>query len=257
MDNVLVNMTTGEVAHIDYNICFERGQNLRVPERVPFRLTQNLENALGLTRAEGVFRVSCETAMNILRAQSDVLLTLLEAFVDDPLLDWQAGSDAGIIASFYGGGTSSKPTSAQKNPKESRKNLEKSLCYRLYAIRLVEMRAQSVENRSSLVESLSRLLQIAAQVCELIEKVNHKEAQIRLHEQSKIYLDESLTLHGEISSKTKSPQLHSVYSLHERYGKFLQFTAGLDKIRTLLDEKIDVFEKLSKSHSDAILFIKS
>lgn len=47
LDNVLVNLNTGEVAHIDYNICFEKGQNLRVPERVPFRLTQNLQHALG------------------------------------------------------------------------------------------------------------------------------------------------------------------------------------------------------------------
>lgn len=108
LDNVLVNMSTGQVAHIDYNICFERGHNLRVPERVPFRLTQNLESALGVTRCEGVFRMSCETAMRVLREQRDVVLTLLEAFVNDPLLDWQAGSDTGIIASFYGGGTASR-----------------------------------------------------------------------------------------------------------------------------------------------------
>lgn len=126
MDNVLVNMSTGEVAHIDYNICFEKGHNLRVPERVPFRLTQNVENALGVTKVEGIFRVSCENAMSILRAHKDVLLTLLEAFVDDPLLDWQAGNDAGIIASFYGGGAakiaeakSSQQTNAQKNSKVS------------------------------------------------------------------------------------------------------------------------------------------
>lgn len=124
MDNVLVNMSTGEVAHIDYNICFEKGHNLRVPERVPFRLTQNVENALGVTKVEGIFRVSCENAMSILRAHKDVLLTLLEAFVDDPLLDWQAGNDAGIIASFYGGGAAkiaetkpSQQTNAQKNSK--------------------------------------------------------------------------------------------------------------------------------------------
>lgn len=26
LDNVLINMTTGEVVHIDYNVCFEKGQ---------------------------------------------------------------------------------------------------------------------------------------------------------------------------------------------------------------------------------------
>lgn len=26
LDNVLIDMTTGEVVHIDYNVCFEKGQ---------------------------------------------------------------------------------------------------------------------------------------------------------------------------------------------------------------------------------------
>ena len=41
-----------QVVHIDYNVCFEKGKSLRVPERVPFRLTQNLETALGVTGTE-------------------------------------------------------------------------------------------------------------------------------------------------------------------------------------------------------------
>lgn len=28
LDNVLIDMTTGEVVHIDYNVCFEKGQFL-------------------------------------------------------------------------------------------------------------------------------------------------------------------------------------------------------------------------------------
>ena len=33
-------------------MCFEKGKGLRVPERVPFRLTQNIEAALGITGIE-------------------------------------------------------------------------------------------------------------------------------------------------------------------------------------------------------------
>ena len=55
LDNLLVNLNTGEVAHIDYNVCFEKGHNLKVPERVPFRMTQNLQHALGLTGNANVF----------------------------------------------------------------------------------------------------------------------------------------------------------------------------------------------------------
>lgn len=41
-----------KVVHIDYNVCFEKGKGLRVPEKVPFRLTQNIETALGVTGIE-------------------------------------------------------------------------------------------------------------------------------------------------------------------------------------------------------------
>ena len=41
-----------QVVHIDYNVCFEKGKGLRVPEKVPFRLTANLETALGVTGVE-------------------------------------------------------------------------------------------------------------------------------------------------------------------------------------------------------------
>ena len=52
LDNILVDFQRGEVVHIDYNICFEKGERLRVPERVPFRLTKILETALGITGVE-------------------------------------------------------------------------------------------------------------------------------------------------------------------------------------------------------------
>jgi PI-3-kinase-related kinase SMG-1 len=34
LDNILLDVRTGEVVHIDYNVCFEAGKKLRVPERV-------------------------------------------------------------------------------------------------------------------------------------------------------------------------------------------------------------------------------
>ena len=49
LDNLLVEFATGQVVHVDYNVCFEKGKSLRVPERVPFRMTQNIETALGFT----------------------------------------------------------------------------------------------------------------------------------------------------------------------------------------------------------------
>jgi hypothetical protein len=50
------------VVHIDYNVCFEKGKTLRVPEKVPFRMTPNIRTALGVTGVEvsvAVFSVRC------------------------------------------------------------------------------------------------------------------------------------------------------------------------------------------------------
>lgn len=52
LDNVLINLSSGDLVHIDYNVCFEKGRTLRIPERVPFRLTQNMVHALGITGVE-------------------------------------------------------------------------------------------------------------------------------------------------------------------------------------------------------------
>lgn len=38
LDNILVKLASGDVVHIDYNVCFEKGKTLRVPEKVPFRM---------------------------------------------------------------------------------------------------------------------------------------------------------------------------------------------------------------------------
>ena len=43
LDNILLDRVSAEVVHIDYNIVFERGRRLPVPEIVPFRLTQTFQ----------------------------------------------------------------------------------------------------------------------------------------------------------------------------------------------------------------------
>ena len=43
LDNILLDNRTGELVHIDYNVVFERGRQLRVPEIVPFRLTPSMQ----------------------------------------------------------------------------------------------------------------------------------------------------------------------------------------------------------------------
>ena len=124
LDNILIDFFSGDIVHIDYNVCFDKGQRLKVPEIVPFRLTQTLETALGLTGLEGGFRKNCEAVISILRRNKDLLLMLLEVFVWDPLVEWTRGDfhdDAAI------GG-------------EERKGMELAVSLSLFASRVQEMR---------------------------------------------------------------------------------------------------------------------
>ncbi|KAJ7639483.1 hypothetical protein FB45DRAFT_977215 [Roridomyces roridus] len=88
-ENILLDVNTGDVVHVDFNCLFEKGKTLETPERVPFRLTQNVIDGLGVTRTEGVFRIACEVTMQLLRDNKDSLMSVLDAFIHDPLVEWE------------------------------------------------------------------------------------------------------------------------------------------------------------------------
>ncbi|KIY53078.1 hypothetical protein FISHEDRAFT_34031 [Fistulina hepatica ATCC 64428] len=88
-ENILLDITTGDVVHVDFNCLFDKGKTLEVPERVPFRLTQNLIDGLGVTGIEGVFRIACEVTFQLLRDNKDSLMSVLDAFIHDPLVEWE------------------------------------------------------------------------------------------------------------------------------------------------------------------------
>jgi PI-3-kinase-related kinase SMG-1 len=251
LDNVLVNLHTGQIAHIDYNVCFEKGHNLRVPERVPFRMTQIIEHALGLTGVDGVFRLSCEQVMETLRRGSETLLTLLEAFVYDPLLDWTS-NDAGLIASFYGGGAAkcTNNETSLKDKKEKRKNTEKALTKRLYEMRMVENKSLLEKNCSSLMKQLEKLDILDKSLCFLTEKRQELESAIHLREQIRSYLDESLI------ENTKGNK-HAIYTLHQRFNEYTKYKQNYDEIKQLIVSEIDRIQHLLNQFINLFQVLKS
>ncbi|XP_006456710.1 hypothetical protein AGABI2DRAFT_78376 [Agaricus bisporus var. bisporus H97] len=89
-ENILLDSNTGDVVHVDFNCLFEKGKNLETPERVPFRLTQNLVDGLGVAGVEGCsYRIACEVTLQLLRDNKDSLMSVLDAFIHDPLVEWE------------------------------------------------------------------------------------------------------------------------------------------------------------------------
>ncbi|KXS11006.1 FAT-domain-containing protein [Gonapodya prolifera JEL478] len=98
--NLMLDRFTGKVIHIDFGDCFEVAQMRdKFPEKVPFRLTRMLINAMEVSGIEGTFRITCENVMRVLRENKDSLMAVLEAFVYDPLINWRLmGNEQGADA---------------------------------------------------------------------------------------------------------------------------------------------------------------
>lgn len=92
--NILLDVTNGECVQVDFDCIFDHGLTLPVPELVPFRLSPNMVDAMGVTGIEGTFRNTMEVTMGLLRSNKDVLLSVLEPFLRDPTVHWDRGGKA-------------------------------------------------------------------------------------------------------------------------------------------------------------------
>jgi len=88
VQNILVDCNTAELVHIDLGVAFEQGKFLPTPETVPFRLTRDLVDGMGLTGVEGVYRRCCEKTMEVMRTSQESLMTVVEVLLYDPLSSW-------------------------------------------------------------------------------------------------------------------------------------------------------------------------
>lgn len=86
--NILLDTKTGEAVHIDLGVAFEAGRILPVPELVPFRLTRDVVDGMGITKTEGVFRRCCEFTLDALREERYSIMTILDVLRYDPLYTW-------------------------------------------------------------------------------------------------------------------------------------------------------------------------
>lgn len=80
----MLDRMSGKILHIDFGDCFEVAMTReKFPEKIPFRLTRMLINAMEVTGIEGTYRRTCESVMSVLHRNKDSVMAVLEAFVYD------------------------------------------------------------------------------------------------------------------------------------------------------------------------------
>jgi ataxia telangiectasia mutated family protein len=88
VSNILIDKRSGELVHIDMGVAFDAARLLPMPENVPFRLTSDIVDGMGIHAVEGPFRSCCEAVLSLAREHKELLHTILEATVHDPLATW-------------------------------------------------------------------------------------------------------------------------------------------------------------------------
>ena len=184
-------------------------------------------------------------------------------------------NDTGIMASYYGGGGDEAPSDGDKSnnnktssslvTKEKRKRVERSMTYRLYAVRLIENAYMLEQNESSLRHVLVKLEQQVVSLEHLIGNATAATARVRAHEAAKVYLDEAIILHTNnksalsISTRQHQPHVtnnnsqqqqkqHAVFTLHERYVEHVARVSTEREVRTALEELEQTYELVSRLH---------
>lgn len=87
-NNIMIDNKTGQLVHIDLGISFDQGKNLNIPEKVPFRLTRDMVDAMGSVGVDGPFRRCCELSLELFRQQQDNIMSILNVLQYDPLYLW-------------------------------------------------------------------------------------------------------------------------------------------------------------------------
>ncbi|KAI5192436.1 serine-protein kinase ATM [Nematocida sp. AWRm77] len=87
--NILLDLKTKEMVNIDLNLVFDQAQLLSIPETVPFRMTQNIQQCLFVHSRMG-YEQHMESMLGVLKQKKENLLVFMGILQDEPLHRWQA-----------------------------------------------------------------------------------------------------------------------------------------------------------------------
>ncbi|KAG0416716.1 putative serine/threonine-protein kinase MEC1 like protein [Dictyocoela roeselum] len=84
--NILLDNNCDTV-HVDINYIFDKARSLSIPEKVPFRLTQNVVDGFGLCGTNGLFQATLTETLALIKHNKSIIMSNLLSFIYDPLYE--------------------------------------------------------------------------------------------------------------------------------------------------------------------------
>ncbi|KAK1344851.1 hypothetical protein QTO34_013555 [Cnephaeus nilssonii] len=163
--------------------------------------------------------------LHIMRRGRETLLTLLEAFVYDPLVDWTAGGEAGFAGAVYGGG------GQQAESKQSKREMEREITRSLFSSRVAEIKVNWFKNRDEMLVVLPKLDSSLDEYLSLQEQLTDVEKL-----QGKL-LEEIEFLEGAEGVD------HPSHTLQHRYSEHTQLQTQQRAVQEAIQVKLNEFEQ--------------
>ncbi|CAH0476370.1 unnamed protein product [Peronospora belbahrii] len=90
LDNFLFDLASGHIIGIDFGVSFGAGASvLPVPELIPFRYTRQMEFVFQPYDGTNLLSQEMQVVFEALRAKRQVIESVMNVFLHEPLLDWQ------------------------------------------------------------------------------------------------------------------------------------------------------------------------
>ncbi|POM69040.1 DNA-dependent protein kinase catalytic subunit [Phytophthora palmivora] len=90
LDNFLFDLSSGRVIGIDFGVSFGAGASvLPVPELIPFRYTRQMDFVFQPYDGANLLAPEMQAVFDALRSKRQVVESVMNVFLHEPLLDWQ------------------------------------------------------------------------------------------------------------------------------------------------------------------------
>uniref|UniRef100_A0A336KF63 CSON000458 protein n=1 Tax=Culicoides sonorensis TaxID=179676 RepID=A0A336KF63_CULSO len=188
----------------------------------------------------GTFRLSCEHVLESLKKGRETLLTLLEAFVYDPLVDWAIGEDVAgglAVTTTYG-------DSLNCDLLQASKQLEREVTRDTLAIRFAEIKTDWLQNRDEIKYQLTKLQTYFYKLNAQRGKLQEVEGQFsQIEKQLKFIEDVQLSTEETLSG-------HPLNTISQRYSLFKKYKEDFEMLNRMLMEKSKEYQILLSDYKE-------